>query len=283
MLIAQITDVHIGFDQGNPNEYNMQRLVAVLERLVSGPNHPDLLLMTGDLTEFGDLDSYKRLAVAVKACPFPVMVMAGNHDAREPLLAAFPGTPTHDGFVQYARDLGSLRLIALDTLEPGRHGGSFCDVRADWLARELAAHPDTPTLIALHHPPFESGIGWLDCDAREPWIARLAQVLMGQKQVCGLISGHLHRTIQTSWEGFPVMVCASTAPLVALDLSPVDPDSPDGREMITDELPVFALHRWDGNRIVSHVEGVGSHRVFARYDDDLHPVVQVINGERTPG
>lgn len=50
MLIAQITDVHIGFEPGNPDEPNMQRLQAVIRRLVEGPNRPDLLLMTGDLT-----------------------------------------------------------------------------------------------------------------------------------------------------------------------------------------------------------------------------------------
>jgi hypothetical protein len=34
LLIAQITDIHIGFDRGNPDELNMQRLKAVLHRLV---------------------------------------------------------------------------------------------------------------------------------------------------------------------------------------------------------------------------------------------------------
>ena len=51
MLIGQITDIHIGFEPGNPDEPNMHRLRAVLERLFDGPNRPDLLLLTGDLTE----------------------------------------------------------------------------------------------------------------------------------------------------------------------------------------------------------------------------------------
>lgn len=280
LLIAQITDLHIGFDPGNPDEHNMQRLRAVLERLASGPNRPDLLLMTGDLTEFGDADSYARLAEAVSGCPFPVLPMVGNHDLREPLLAAFSATPSHEGFVQFALDLPGLRLLVLDTLEPGRHGGAFCQARAAWLRAELAAHPDTPTLIALHHPPFESGIGWLDSDADEPWIKRLADAVAGHDQVRAIIGGHLHRTIHTSWEGLPLTVCASTAPLVSLDLNPVDPEAPDGREMISDELPVYALHRWDGVRLISHVEAVGGHRVLVRYDAAMQDVVRLIAGER---
>ena len=281
MLIAQITDIHIGFDPDDPDEHNMQRFKAVLKRIASGPNSPDLLLMTGDLTEFGDAASYARLASAVANCPFPVLPMAGNHDVRGPLLAAFPSTPSHDGFVQYALDFEGLRLLVLDTLEPGRHGGAFCETRAAWLAAELNAHPATPTLIALHHPPFESGIAWLDSDACEPWIGRLAGALAGHDQVRAIISGHLHRTIYTAFRGMPLMVCASTAPLVALDLNPIDPERPDARDMIQDEPPVYALHRWDGTRLVSHVESVGEHRILARYDAAMQDVVRLIVSERS--
>lgn len=283
MLIAQITDLHVGFDPQNAEEYNLERLRAVLDRLATGPNRPDLLLMTGDLTEAGTPQSYALLKEALAGLPFPVHAMTGNHDERAALLATFPATPAPGGFVQYAIELAGLRLLALDTLEEGRHGGGFCAARADWLARELRAHPETPTLIALHHPPFASGIDWLDADPRETWTERLGSVLAGQQQVVGLICGHLHRTIQSQWLGIPVRVCASVAPLVALDLNPIDPARPDGREMIADELPGYALHRWDGQTLVSHCESVGAHRIFARYDASLQDVVAQIAAEREGG
>lgn len=280
MLIAQITDVHIGFDQGNPDEYNMVRLRAVLARIVASPNRPDMLIMTGDLVEFGDAESYARLAEAVSVCPFPVYPMTGNHDLRQPLLDAFPGTPSHDGFVQYAIEQDGLRLILLDTMEPGRHGGAFCEARAAWLKAELAAHPDTPTFIAMHHPPFESGITWLDGDAREPWMVRFADAIAGFDQLRAIVSGHLHRNVHTLWNGLSLTVCASTAPLVGLDLRPIDRTVPDGRAMITDEYPVYALHRWHGARLVSHFESVDDHQVFARFDDSLREIVELIDDER---
>jgi 3',5'-cyclic AMP phosphodiesterase CpdA len=280
LLIAQITDTHIGFDRDNPDEYNMVRLTAVLERLVNGPNRPDMLLLTGDLTEFGDAESYVRLAAAVSVCPFPVHAMAGNHDAREPLLAGFPRTPVEGGFLQYALEGDGLRVLVLDTLDPGRHGGAFCEARAAWLAAQLAAQPGTPTLIAMHHPPFESGIAWLDSDARESWIARFGRTIAGHGQVRAIISGHLHRTIHTSWNGVQLTVCSSSAPSVGLDLRPIDPDRPDGRPMIVDELPGYALHYWDGERIISHFEAVGALDPLARYDAGLQQVVRLIESER---
>ena len=281
LLIAQITDVHVGFDQGNPEEYNMERLGAVLQRICELPMAPDCLLLTGDLTEFGDGESYERLAEAVRICPFPVWPMVGNHDRREALLAAFPATPVQDGFVHYTIEGDGVRIVLLDTLEPGRHGGAFCEARAAWLGSELALHPDTPTIIAMHHPPFESGIGWLDGNATESWIGRFAECIAGHGQIRSIISGHLHRNIHTLWNGVSLTVCASTAPLVALDLRPVDPDVPDGRAMITDEYPGYALHFWNGRHCVSHFEAVDDHRVFASYDGSLQEIVKLIDDERT--
>lgn len=280
MLIAQITDLHIGVEPDNPEEANMQRLGAVLRRLTKGPNRPDLLLMTGDLTESGDAESYARLARAVSGCPFPVWPIVGNHDARGPFLDAFPHTPHDDGFVQYVIEGDGLRLVLLDTLEEGRHGGAFCAKRAAWLEAQLAAAPDTPTVIAMHHPPFASGIDWLDGDARAPWIMRFADAIAGHGQVRAILCGHLHRTIQTLWNGAALTVCASTAPLVALDLNPVDPDQPDLRAMITREPPAYALHRWDGERLVSHFESIGALDVLARYDASMQGAVRTIRDER---
>lgn len=282
MLIAQITDIHVGFDRGNPDEYNMERLEAVLGRLSALPMIPDVLLMTGDLAEFGDPASYERLAETVAGCPFPVLPMVGNHDQRDALLASFPDTPRNDGFLQYAIEGEDLRVILLDTLGEGRHGGAFCEARANWLGSELSAHRNMPTIIAMHHPPFESGLAWLDCNPRQPWIARFAETIEGHDQVQAIISGHLHRNIHCLWNGVPVVVCASTAPLVALDLRPVDPAAPDGRAMVTDEFPAFALHLWQGNQLVSHFESVDDHSVLARFDDALQDVVQLIDNERRP-
>ena len=46
MLIAQITDTHLGFDPETPNEFNRQRLDAVVDSLLAMERHPDLLLAT---------------------------------------------------------------------------------------------------------------------------------------------------------------------------------------------------------------------------------------------
>lgn len=280
MLIGQITDIHIGFEPGNPDEPNMHRLRATLERLFDGPNRIDLLLLTGDLTENGDAESFARLASALSAAPCPVLPIPGNHDTRRALLAAFPQARGTDGFLHYVFETGDMRFLLLDTFEPGRHGGGFCETRAAWLASRLAEAPGRPTVIAMHHPPFVSGIDWMDPDPGEGWIARFADTTRGHGQIKAVLCGHLHRTVVTNWQGAPMIVGPSTAPSVALDLSPIDPADPDGRALIRDAPPGYALHRWDGHGLVTHFERVGGYEDVARFDADLQPMIRGMLAER---
>lgn len=280
MLLAQITDIHIGFDAGNPDEFNRQRLDQVLSRLSDGPNRPDVILATGDLTDRGDIDSYRRLADALAAAPAPVLPCVGNHDLRDEFHTVFPGFSDDNGFIQYDRPFDQFRLLVIDTLEEGRHGGAFCEQRADWLRDQLTRHRDVPTYIVMHHPPFDSGIEWMTTDPLEPWVARFVDALDGADQVRGLICGHLHRSLTVQWRGLTVAVCSSTAPQVTLDLRPINPDVPDQRAMIAAEAPAFAMHHWNGAQLVSFFERVDAGQTLARYDTRMQGLVHHLLGER---
>jgi 3',5'-cyclic AMP phosphodiesterase CpdA len=283
VLIAQMTDIHVGFapEEGD-NELNVTRFKATLERLIEGPNRPDLLVLSGDITDHGDADSFRRTIDILHGCPVPILPMVGNHDSREGLLGAFSQvSPAEGGFLHYVVDAGQgLRIICLDTLEEGRHGGAFCEARAAWLAARLAEAPDAPTLIFMHHPPVVAGIDWMDPAPDEGWMARLRAVLEGQHQVLAIHCGHLHRQITTTFAGIPLGVTPSVAPLVAMDLNPIDKDVPDDRELITTEPPTYALHRWDGEALVSHYERVGDWQVLARFTPNLQGMIEGMFAER---
>ncbi|WP_342743668.1 phosphodiesterase [Novosphingobium mathurense] len=280
VLIAQITDIHLGFEPGNPSELNRQRLDMVLARLMSGPNRPDLLLVTGDLTDKGDSESYARLEEALASCPFPVYLCVGNHDLRDAFRAQFPNVPVASGFIQYAIEFDALRILVLDTLEEGRHGGAFCETRAAWLRATLAERPDVPTVIAMHHPPTEMGIDWMDTVSQEPWVARFGRTVWCADQVKAIVCGHVHRPIMTLWQGRQLTVCASSSPEVALDFRPIDPDATDGRAMIVAEAPGLAFHRWDGERLITHFDVGGQRQILATYDAKMQALVRHLLEER---
>lgn len=283
VLIAQMTDIHVGFaPDEQPEELNLIRFYATLQRLIDGPNQPDLLVLSGDITDHGDAKSFAKTAALLSVCPFPILPMVGNHDSRVELLDAFPQVMAAEGgFLHYVIDAGlGLRIICLDTLDDGRHGGAFCEARGGWLAARLAEAPDRPTLIFMHHPPVVAGIDWMDPAPDEPWMVRLHEVLSNQSQVMAIHCGHLHRQIATQFAGIPLGVTPSVAPLVAMDLRPIDKDAPDNRELITTEPPSYALHRWDGHSLVSHYEQVSDWDVLARFDSGLQPIIDGMFAER---
>ena len=274
MLIAQITDLHLGAANGDPDESNESRFDRVLARLTTMQPRPDLLLLTGDLTENGASDAYAVLAERLAAFDVPALLALGNHDRRAAFRAHFPDVPSENGFIQYVHDAGPLRVIVLDSLEEGRHGGSFCAERAAWLTARLDDAPDRPTIIVLHHPPIESGIGWMTIAPHEPWVARLDAVLAHYDNVVALLSGHLHRPLVSSWGGTLVAACPSTAPPLALELAPIDPERPDGRPLVTADPPAYALHLWTGTRLLTHFETLGEHRPVASFDAYMQPVIE---------
>ncbi|MGP1351697.1 MAG: phosphodiesterase [Parasphingopyxis sp.] len=281
MLIAQITDIHLGFDPDDPAEFNRRRLDQVLERLCKMEPLPDLLLATGDLTDKGDTDSYRRLKSAFGRCPFPVWPCVGNHDDRDGFSKLFPEVPTADGFVQYVIDekRWPVRIIVLDTLEPGRHGGAFCEQRAAWTKDRLAEETDKPVMVVLHHPPIETGIPWMTSEPEADWVKRLRETLAPANNIVGLIAGHIHRPISTGWAGMTLTVTPSTAPQVALDLRPIDPGTPDNRAMIVADPPAFALHYWNGQSLISHQSNSDDHVQLARYDETMQPLVRYLLDE----
>jgi hypothetical protein len=74
-------------------------------------------------------------------------------------------------------------------------------------------------------------------------------------------------------------IAPSTAPQVALDLSPMNPEHPDGRAMIVSELPGVALHLWTGDAFVTHHATAETPRILARFDGAIQPFVRQVHAE----
>jgi 3',5'-cyclic AMP phosphodiesterase CpdA len=266
MLIAQISDPHIKL----PGRLAYQRvdtaamLSACVDAILRLDPQPDLILLTGDLVDLGSPEEYAHLKTLLAPLAQPLIAIPGNHDARDAMRTAFAGDgylPAH-GFLHFAIDEHPLRIVGLDTLIPGQGGGELCAERLTWLDATLAARPEAPTLLLMHHPPFLTGIGHMDAiglagrDAFADIVARHAQIEL-------ILCGHLHRSIHARVGGRPVLTCPSPAHQVALDLRP---DAPSCFRM---EPPGFMLHRWAAGVLVSHVAAIGEHAgPFPFFDAD---------------
>jgi 3',5'-cyclic-AMP phosphodiesterase len=262
MLIAQLSDPH--YVPADVRLFGRLDTAACLERAVAHVNAlaPDAVLITGDLTNDGYAGVYAACAAIVRRLRAPFFVLTGNHDDRELTRGSFAadGYLPGSGPLCYAIDPFAVRVIALDTLVAGEPWGRLGPEQLDWLDARLCEVPDKPTLVALHHPPFRTGIGHLDRsmlrDADD-----LAAVIGRHGQVERVLCGHVHRSIQCRFAG----TLAQSAPSCAHQTELILGEAP---ATWICEPPAVLLHWWDpAAGLVSHVSMIGDFGPPGRFSD----------------
>ena len=251
-LVAQISDLHL--KAGQRLTYGVVDTLGALRRAVDHLNasypRPDIVVISGDLVDFGRADEYAVLHPELARLQMPCYLVPGNHDNRQHLLDAFGDhrylPASADGPLDWVVDDYPVRLIGLDSTIPDAHGGQLLDSQLQWLDQQLALQPHVPTLLILHHPPFISGIGHMD---REPFrnAAALEKVIARPPQVERLLCGHLHRPMQRRFGGSVSCVCPGTSHQIVLDLQEAAPAH------FNLEPAGYLLHRWDEQQgLISH-------------------------------
>jgi 3',5'-cyclic-AMP phosphodiesterase len=247
-LLVQLSDPHIGAEWGRADP--VAKLAAAVESARDVAPAPDAVLVSGDLAENAADAEYEQLGELLAPLEAPLYVLPGNHDDRRMLRRHF-GVPGTDGQpVQYDADLGPLRLVVLDSTRPGEDPGELGADRLAWLEATLAAAPDVPTLLALHHPPLAIGVPALDAIGLAAADRHaLAEVVEAHPQVRRILGGHVHRTIAAELGGRSVLAAPSTYVQTRLEF---------GTEAIqlSAEPSGFAVHAWLAGELVSHVQPV---------------------------
>ena len=173
---------------------------------------PSAIVVTGDLTDLGEPDAYRRLRDAVEPVAddlgAPVVWVAGNHDERPVLRRELLDAAATEDPVTGVWDLDGLRLIALDTSVPGWHHGDLDEAQLAWLKEQLSTPAPHGTLLAMHHPPLPSHLPLFDIlELRHQ--DELAAVIR-DTDVRGILAGHLHYSAHGTFAGVPVSVASAT-------------------------------------------------------------------------
>jgi 3',5'-cyclic AMP phosphodiesterase CpdA len=223
-------------------------LTVAVETIAGLSRPPDVVVVTGDLTNHGAADEFRLLTDLLAPLRMPVYLIPGNHDDAGVMPAAL-GHPSYLGqcrnHLSYTVEGQPVRIVAVDTTDPARHDGVFPQERADWLEATLAAQPARPTLIAMHHPPFATGIWWMDCLGIDG-AGRFRDIVRRHPQVRRVICGHVHAPVQAMWRATMLSVCPSLAYQVVANLDPAAPP------VMAAGQQAFQLHHWDGEEFVSN-------------------------------
>jgi len=235
VLVAQISDTHI---LAPGSEHPAAELRAdCLRRCVADINlqQPDAVIFTGDTVQHGLPEEYALLRKLLAPLEAPLYLVPGNRDDKGALREAFSDVPFpgNGDFLHYTVEEHELRLVAIDSTSPGERKGVFCSERQSWLDTILGEQPDRPTLLFIHHPPFDIDDHYIGGYRRSEEAAALENVVSGHPQVVAMACGHVHCPVKRNWAG----TIARVMPSVAVDVRK-GVDETEARER-----PIYMLHR----------------------------------------
>jgi Icc protein len=257
--IAQISDLHIK----PPGElaYGKVDTAQALERCVAALNEfdpaPDFVVISGDLADTPSADEYQYLKRLLAPLKLPFAGIPGNHDSRELMRAALPSASYAfpAGALNQRIEVDGLDLLLLDSSVNGKPHGQLDAPTLQWLKDTLAAAPDRPALLFLHHPPFKAGIWHMDRQNLHN-ASELAPIISRHPRVQLIATGHIHRAALTMFAGVATTICPAPNHAVDLDLAKLRVPS------FKVEPPAFHLHSWfpgEGfGTVVTHQVPIGT-------------------------
>jgi Icc protein len=206
LRVIQISDCHVS---ANVNaRYRSQSADQNLALTLQAARQwkPDLLLVTGDVSEDGSRASYKRTSELFHAIGVPVAALPGNHDDRVLMSEYFPEGPWEG---PYVTERAGWQLTLLDSTEPGQISGSFSARELQQLQQALQGNPSSNHLLALHHQPLMVGAGWIDrypLDSPEEFF-EICDRIPG---IRGVVWGHIHHEFSSDRNGVALMGAPSS-------------------------------------------------------------------------
>jgi 3',5'-cyclic-AMP phosphodiesterase len=217
LRVVQISDTHLFADPSREllGISTFASLAVVLNTVQQLQPRPDLLLLTGDLSQDESPKSYERLRDLIAPLNIPAYWIPGNHDQpllMQDILCTSP-LSTNKVFQQ-----GGWNFILLSSMLPGEVHGELSVENLNWLDQQLQ-RSELPTLVALHHPPCPIGSAWIDpLGLHQPDL--FYAVLDRYPQVKLVIFGHIHQHFEQMRSGVRYLGCPSTC----VQFKPQSPD-----------------------------------------------------------
>jgi Icc protein len=206
LRIIQVSDCHVARDpratyRGLSADRNLVSLLPAMRHW-----QPDLVLLTGDVSEDGSAAAYGRVSAHLSTVGAPVLALPGNHDDPAVMRRYFPRGPWDGPYLEEARNW---QLLLLDSTVSGQVSGHLSGETLQRLDGLLARSPKAHALIALHHQPVPMNAEWIDRYALEQ-PGELLDLLDRHGRVRCLTWGHVHQDFEARRNGALLLGSPST-------------------------------------------------------------------------
>ena len=208
LKILQISDLHVTPHSGETmlgidTEAFFQR---TLEHAYEHHGPFALILLTGDLAQDPCSDSYQRICNYLLNYNTPCLCLPGNHDDFELMQQHL-----NAGSVSCDKQMfiGNWHIVLLNSQKTNSPIGALAAAELDFLKDALVSHPNSPTLIAMHHHCIPSSSSWLNTMQVENSDAFLA-LITPQTQVKGVTFGHVHQDYSKHIGHIDIFACPAS-------------------------------------------------------------------------
>jgi Icc protein len=199
--LAHLSDTHLVGETGVLpfDRDSAATLSAVIEEY---PARPDVAVITGDLAEDPSREAYRKVRALASPLADELHVVAGNHDDRVTIdevlgagddLRVVPLSPRWTMLLVNSQWLG--------------HDAGRIDAETLAALDESLARTRQHVVVGMHHPPAST------CDNPYCRIVNAAEtlnVLSRYPRVRAVLSGHLHRSFDTTYGGIRFLGAPST-------------------------------------------------------------------------
>ncbi len=207
--VLHLTDSHLFSDQDQAlmNVKTQHTFQAVIKHVQLSDIVPDLIVVTGDISQDYTQASYQYCRQKLAMIDAPFLWVPGNHDMLENMRRL---TPEANSFwPAQCYSMGNWQIILLNTQVPGEIYGELDATQLDFLQHEIACKPDAYFLIGLHHYPGNIGSQWLDkYNLRNS--PTLWSTLSTIAHRATIICGHVHQVYEQVIHGHCIFSTPST-------------------------------------------------------------------------
>lgn len=193
MKIIQFSDLHLFANPARRllNVNTRQSFQAVVRLAMKQDWPPDMVLLTGDLSQDGSPASYRNLVRVLERWDVPVYCLPGNHDNVAIMKRHLRGRNIYQ-----VRQLlhGRWNLLFLDSTIKGSNDGNLRASEMTFLKKNLKNYSKHHVFISFHHSPFKLRSEWLDTMKIKNG-EKFLGLVEKNKAVSAVVFGHVHQAI----------------------------------------------------------------------------------------
>jgi len=193
---ALFTDLHINANNAQPAE-DLQNAVNDVNILAG----IDFVIISGDITQFGDTVSLKKAKQMLEKLNIPYYIIPGNHDVKwnEPGATNFKQIFRDDKFSFSHK---GFQFIGFTTAPLTKSdNGTIKKQDIDWMKTVLLKSGTKIPIFVVTHYPLQTG----DVDN---WF-EMTDILR-KYNVQAVLGGHYHRNVLLNYDKIPGIICRST-------------------------------------------------------------------------